>query len=109
MKNFLEKNRKETRVTPCDRCETGGGSTQEARAEGGDKEAEEGDKVAVEEEEEGSLDLISSLDAEKTLTCGTVEREREEEQPDTSLACLEVPDRLMADAPEGNTGEPNIR
>ncbi|KAK5918814.1 hypothetical protein CgunFtcFv8_022762 [Champsocephalus gunnari] len=78
VKNFLEKNRKETQVTPWDRCETGGGSTQEARAEGGDEEAEEGDKVAV-------------------------EREREEEQPDTSLACLETPDRLMADAPEGNT------
>ncbi|KAJ4936400.1 hypothetical protein JOQ06_000994, partial [Pogonophryne albipinna] len=101
VKNFLEKNRKETQVTPCDRCETGGGSTQEARAEGGDKEAEEGDKEAEEgdkeaeeEKEEGSLDLISSLDAEKNLTCGTAESER---------TCLEIPDRLMADAPEGNT------
>ncbi|KAK1879371.1 Trimethylguanosine synthase [Dissostichus eleginoides] len=110
VKNFLEKNWKETQVTPCDRGETGGGSTREARAEGGDKEAEEGDKEAEEgdkeaeeEKEEGSLDSMSSLDAEKTLTCGTVESEREEEQPDKSLTCLEIPDRLMSDAPEGNT------
>ncbi|KAK5859393.1 hypothetical protein PBY51_020951 [Eleginops maclovinus] len=107
VKNFLEKNWKETQVTPCDQGERGRGGTQEPEAEEGDKEAEEGYKDAEEGDEEAeegdSSDLMSILDAEKTSASGTVESEREEEQPDKPLSCLEIPDFLMSDAPEGHS------
>ncbi|XP_035860618.1 trimethylguanosine synthase isoform X3 [Sander lucioperca] len=121
VKNFLEKNQKETQMTPCNQVEMGGGSTQEdkppflRRATGEErktsrenmKSAEEGNTEAVEEDSSNSL---SSLDAEQTLNSatGTVDSERmeeEEDQPGRPLPCLEIPDFLISDTPEGNSGK----
>lgn len=39
-------------------------------------------------------------------TFGTVDIEKEEEeQPGSQLTCLEIPDFLLSDAPEGNNGK----
>uniref|UniRef100_A0A8C9XNN5 Trimethylguanosine synthase n=1 Tax=Sander lucioperca TaxID=283035 RepID=A0A8C9XNN5_SANLU len=72
------------------------------------KSAEEGNTEAVEEDSSNSL---SSLDAEQTLNSatGTVDSERmeeeEEDQPGRPLPCLEIPDFLISDTPEGNSGK----
>ncbi|XP_078121069.1 trimethylguanosine synthase [Sander vitreus] len=120
VKNFLEKNQRETQMTPCNQGEMGGGSTQEPedkppflrRATGEErkmsrenmKSAEEGNTEAVEEDKSNSL---SSLDSEQTLNSatGTVDSERmeEEDQPFRQLPCLEIPDFLISDTPEGNS------
>ncbi|KAA8587582.1 hypothetical protein FQN60_016444 [Etheostoma spectabile] len=126
VKNFLEKNQRETQMTPCNQGEMGGGSTQEPEdkpaflgKETGEerktsrenlKSAEEGNTEAVEEDSSNSL---SSLDAEPTLNCatGTVDSERmeeeeeeeEEDQPGRQPPCLEIPDFLLSDTPEGNS------
>ncbi|XP_034744411.1 trimethylguanosine synthase isoform X1 [Etheostoma cragini] len=122
VKNFLEKNQRETQMTPCNQGEMGGGSTQELedklafleKVTGEErktsreniKSAEEGNTEAVEEDSSNSL---SSLDAEPTLNCasGTVDSERmeeeEEDQPGRQPPCQEIPDFLISDTPEGNT------
>lgn len=68
----------------------------------------EGDKEAMEEENPRSL---CSSDAEKKK-CPFIlpvsderEEEEEKEEPHRQLACLETPDFLLPDAPEGNSGE----
>ncbi|KAF1383253.1 hypothetical protein PFLUV_G00129810 [Perca fluviatilis] len=126
VKNFLEKNWRETQMTPCNQGEMGGGSTQEPddkppflkKVTGEErktsrenmKSAEEGNTEAVEEDGSNSL---SSLDAEQTLNSatGTVDSERmeeeeeeeEEDQPGRRLPSLEIPDFLISDTPEGNS------
>ncbi|TDH06221.1 hypothetical protein EPR50_G00131480 [Perca flavescens] len=121
VKNFLEKNWRETQMTPCNQGEMGGGSTQEPedkppflRKVTGEerktsrenmKSAEEGNTEAVEEDGSNSL---SSLDAEQTLNSatGTVASERmeeEEDQPGRQLPSLEIPDFLISETPEGNS------
>ena len=84
----------------------GGGSTQEPEdkpSSVGEEEKRKMKKEGNEEEEDGS-NSISSLDAEGTLSSAAVS-EREEEQPSRQLACLGIPDFLMSDAPEGNSGK----
>ncbi len=114
-------------MTPCDQGELGAGSIQEPedkppslgkvtgeeekRRRKEKKRAEEGNKESVEEE---NSNFPSSLDAESqpstsfSSATGTVESEREEEQPGRQLKCLEIPDFLLSDAPEDNTGNHSI-
>ncbi|XP_037644358.1 trimethylguanosine synthase [Sebastes umbrosus] len=120
VKNFLEKTQRETQLTGCDQGEMGGRRTQEpedkppflGEVTGGEEKmnsAEEGNKEAAEEDESGCL---YSLDVGRILNVatGTVDSEREEEeeeeeeeQPGRQLKCLEIPDFLIPDAPEGNS------
>lgn len=96
VQSFLEKNQRETQMTPLDRGEMGGVSTQEPE----DKPPFPG-KEAVEEERSNSP---CNLDAKRT-----VESEGEEvEQPGNLLTCLEIPDFFLSDAPEVNSGKYSI-
>lgn len=114
VRRFLEKNQRETQTAPCEQGEMGGGGTQEPEDKPpflGEVE-ERRRREAVEEE--------SSLDAERRKctqpstsfisATGTVDSEREEEvePPGAQLPSLEVPDFLLSDAPEGNSGEHSI-
>ncbi|XP_044074320.1 trimethylguanosine synthase [Siniperca chuatsi] len=93
VQTFLEKNQRETQMTPCDRGEMGGGSTQEAE----DKPPCLAVVTGGEERRKCSQPGFSSAP-------GTVDSEREdEEQPGRQFRCLEIPDFLLSDAPEGNS------
>lgn len=130
---FLEKNQRDTQMTPLEAGEIAEGCKKEAEdrppslgeitdEEGKRKRTEmksavEENKETVEEETSISLD---SLEAE-TRTCtqpstssnsalwtmdskSDEEEEREEEQPGRQLPCLEIPEFLMPDPPEGSRG-----
>ncbi|XP_029310133.1 trimethylguanosine synthase [Cottoperca gobio] len=113
VKNFLEKNRRETQMSPCEQGEVGGGSTQEPEDKPPQEEdqrrrntlTEEGNEEAVEEEFRSSLDSQAAINS----TTVAVEGERgREEQPGRPLTGLEIPDFLVSDAPEGNN-ELNVK
>ncbi|XP_070775551.1 trimethylguanosine synthase [Enoplosus armatus] len=100
VQNFLKKHQRETPVTPCDQGEMGGGSTQEPEDEPplvGEEEWRRRRKEVKSAEEEENSDPLGSA-------AGAVESEREEDegQPGRQLKCLEVPDFLVSDAPEGS-------
>ncbi|KAM7401447.1 hypothetical protein PAMA_005584 [Pampus argenteus] len=103
VQHFLEKIHRETQMTPCDQDEMGGGSTQHPE----DKPLSLGDLTR---EEENTVDgnCVSSFDADKRK-CFKPDSEREEEeqmeQSGRQLACLEMHDFLLPDAPEGNSDE----
>ncbi|KAM9349751.1 trimethylguanosine synthase [Symphorus nematophorus] len=122
VQRFLEKNQRETRMTGCDQAETEGRSKEEEPEDGapavGEEEgkrrkevesAEEDGKEAVEEESSNSerrrcTQYSSSFDpAAGTVDDDEEEEEEEEEQPGRQLPCLEIPDFLLPDAPEGNS------
>lgn len=134
VQRFLEKNQRDTRMTPVEAGEMGEGCKQEAEDRPpslGDMTDEERKskrteiKSAVEEnketvEEETSISLYS-LEAE-TRTCtqpstssnsalwtmdskSDEEEEQEEEQPGRQLPCLEIPEFLLPDPPEGSRGK----
>ncbi|KAM6920113.1 trimethylguanosine synthase [Lycodopsis pacificus] len=103
VKNFLEQNQRETRMS--DQSEMGGGSPQESEdkppvLEEIPREKEEGKTKGA---EEGSRDSLSSLDAGRNFSSATVDSEREEDQPGRQLTCLETPHFLMSDALEGGS------
>lgn len=90
-------------MTPCDQDEMGGGSTRPPSQSR--KNTVDANKEAVEVE---SLYCLPSLDVDKRM-CSQPDSEREEEeqveQPGRQLACLQIPDFLLPDAPEGNSGK----
>ncbi|XP_073348246.1 trimethylguanosine synthase [Pagrus major] len=131
VQRFLEKNQRETQMTPFEAGEMGEGCKQEAEDRPpslGEMTGEEVKrertemKSAVEEnketvEEESSVSLYS-LDAERR-TCtqpstsshsalwtmdrkSDEEEEQEKEQPGRQLPCVEIPEFLLPDPPEGS-------
>lgn len=114
-------------MTPHDQGEIGGGSKQEPedkppflreeeKKNTEMKCADEGNKAAVEQERSSSLPSLYSERREGTQpstssNCGAInskdneEEEEEEEEPGRQLKCLEIPDFLMCDVPEGSSGK----
>ena len=134
VQRFLEKNQRHTQMTPVEAGEMGEEIKEEAEDRPpslGEMTDEEGKrkrteiKSAVEEnkktmEEETCISLYS-LEAE-TRTCtqpstssnsalwtidskSDQEEEQEEEQPGRQLPCIEIPEFLLPDPPEGSRGK----
>lgn len=102
-------------MSPCNQ-EMGGGNTQSPEdktlslreeEERNGKNTADANKEAVKVE---SPHCPSSFDADKKCFQPDSEREEEEqvEQPGRLLSCLEIPDFLLPDASEDNSGEHSI-
>ncbi|KAG8014383.1 Trimethylguanosine synthase, partial [Nibea albiflora] len=124
---FLEKNQREKQMSQCEQAEMGGESKQETEdrppylqemigeeEKRGRKEMKEGNEESEGEESSDSLDTQKKSTQPSTFSSvnETVDDERgeeqqeqdqeEEEQPGRQLPCLEIPDFLLSDEPEGN-------
>nr|XP_020507432.1 trimethylguanosine synthase [Labrus bergylta] len=106
VKNFLGKNQ---RGAQSEQSEMGGVSTQEPSHVGGKVLEEETRRTQetegrIKEAREGeSSDTLTQPRASMCASSGTVESEREEEEPGRHLTSLETPEFLLRDAPEGSS------
>uniref|UniRef100_A0A3B4TIK8 Trimethylguanosine synthase 1 n=1 Tax=Seriola dumerili TaxID=41447 RepID=A0A3B4TIK8_SERDU len=114
VQSFLKKNQIETQMSQCNQM--GRGSTQEPEhlgKETGEEERRRKKEMKSAEEEEISNSLCSSdadrrKDPQPNTEREEEEEEEEQEQPGRQLPCIEIPDFLVCDAPEHNSGEHRI-
>lgn len=122
VQKFLEKNQREAEVTQCDRGEMGGQSQEEhvkrppflGEIMGEEEKRGRRERVGT-MEGKTEASRVESLDTEWrkctqpstsfSSTTGSVAIENEEEQDGKQFMCLEIPDFLLSDAPEGNNGK----
>ncbi|KAI3375417.1 hypothetical protein L3Q82_021907 [Scortum barcoo] len=95
---FLEKNQKQTQMTPCDQGEMGARTTQEAMDKPPPLEIVTREEKRRRKEKNGAEE-----GNEEAVARESEEEEEEEEQSGRQLPCLEIPDFLLSDRSEGNT------